>query len=183
VEQRPAGASSWWVAVARDRAGGEYPGTWPGPGGTRPPTGGSIVDRGKVACDNEARIRGYNNVSLINANPSGSMVNVSMRGFRSNREYVVNCQYASNNNVARLTSEDRWAVAAVAATDWSVAGSDACSNKARHDGLPECQRHQRAAEQLERDGEHDGAQPEPAMEPHLHLSPVAGRLGDDHGTE
>lgn len=109
---------------------GEYPGTWPGPGGTRPPTGGSIVDRGKVACDNEARIRGYNNVSLVNAIPSGSTVNVSLRGFRSNREYVVNCQYASNNNVARLTSEDPVGSGGGGGNGLVGRGSDACSNKA-----------------------------------------------------
>lgn len=120
-------------AVGRGGSGsgwGAYPGTWPGPGGQRPPTGGSLVDRGRIACDNEARIRGYGNVSVINANPSGSTVNVAMRGSRGNRDYLVSCQYAASNNVARITSEDPAGNGNGNGNGLVQRAGDACSDKA-----------------------------------------------------
>ena len=106
---------------------GEYPGTWPGPGG---PSGGTAVDRAKSACNDEVR-GSYQAVSLINARPSGSLVYVTMRAFRGNQEYTVNCQYAAINNRAQITSADLVSGGGGGGGNGLVQrGSDACRNKA-----------------------------------------------------
>ena len=106
---------------------GDYPGTWPGPGG---PTGGSAMDRGRQACTNEARSRGYQNVGVDNANQSGSIVYVYMRAFRGSREFSVGCQYAANTNRTQITSEDQVTGGGGGGSNVAQRGRDACSNKA-----------------------------------------------------
>lgn len=80
---------------------GEYPGTWPGPGNG----GGSPVARGRGACMDEAQRKGYGNISTNNANQNGNIVYVNMRGYRSSRTYIIDCQYSINQNRARITGE------------------------------------------------------------------------------
>jgi len=101
---------------------GEYPGTWPGPGA-------GAVDRARTACNNEVRGSGYQAVSVLDAKASGSLVYVSMRGFRGNREFAVECQYAPINNRAQITSEDP-AGSGGGGSGLVQRGSDACRSKA-----------------------------------------------------
>ena len=108
---------------------GEYPGTWPGPG--NPGGGGNVEQRASAGCMNEARSRGYQNVSVDNANQSGSVVYVYMRAYRNSREYSVGCQYASNTNRAQITAEDPVSGGGGGGGSAVVQrGRDACSNKA-----------------------------------------------------
>ncbi len=110
-------------------SGGGGWGNWPGNPGN-PGGGGNNVNQGRNACINEARTRGYQNISATNANQSGSNVNVSMRAARSSRQYNVSCIYEVRNNRARLTAED------VVGGAGSVVdlGRKGCENQARSMG-------------------------------------------------
>ena len=105
---------------------GAYPGTWPGPGGT---VGGSLVQRAASACRAETMSRGYQDVSVDNANQNGSTVYVYLRAYRNSREYSVGCQYASSSKRARITTEDL-VVSGGGGGNVAQRGRDACSNKA-----------------------------------------------------
>ena len=101
---------------------GRVPGHVAGPRAARRPVAlRSIGPRSPATTRCAAATR---TVSLINARPSGSLVYVSMRAFRGNQEYMVNCQYAAINNRAQITSADLVAAAAaVAATAWCSAAA------------------------------------------------------------
>lgn len=104
---------------------GEYPGTWPGPGG-----GGSALQRARTACSNETRNRGYQNVAIDNSDQSGSIVYVYLRAYRNSREYSVGCQYALSNNRVQITSEDLVSGGGGGGSSVVQRGRTACSNKA-----------------------------------------------------
>ncbi len=106
---------------------GEYPGTWPGPGG---PGGGSVEQRARMGCTNEVQGRGYQNVSVDNSNQNGSIVYVYLRAYRNSREYSVGCQYAANTNRAQITTEDPVSGGGGGGSAVVQRGRDACSNKA-----------------------------------------------------
>lgn len=84
---------------------GEYPGTWPGPGG--PGSGSNVVDRGRAACNARANSMGYQNVVVTNARQKGSNVTVTMNARQQNRPWELTCLYRQSNGTATVTEQSQ----------------------------------------------------------------------------
>ncbi len=117
-------------AVFTVGAGGGGWGTWPGGGNTG---GSGLVNQARSACTNESTRRGYQNVSVTSANQSSGSVNVSLRGYRSNRQYNIGCTYEPRSGGrVRIVSEDM--VGGGGTGNVVDLGRRGCENKAREMG-------------------------------------------------
>jgi hypothetical protein len=112
-------------------AGGGGWGPWQGAG----PAGGSVnlVDRGRQACIDKARMAGYASVSTSNAVQAGNSVNVTMQGRSNSRPYDLECVYKVSKGSAQLTSQ-REASSGFGSSVY-VAAKSACESLAKSRGF------------------------------------------------